>query len=127
MPKTFSILVADKNKNVRDFLKRELSAEGYLVDTARDGNQVLEIIIGQDTPDLLVLDLEIPGIESAVVFERAQTRIPPLPVIVHTFLTEESERNSGGTPEIYIEKSGNIDRLKSAITDVLKRFYPQET
>ena len=37
MKRTFTILVADKNRNVRDFLRRELSAVGYEVTVAEDG------------------------------------------------------------------------------------------
>ncbi len=125
MKKKFCILVADKNKNVRDFLRRELTSEGYEVVTAKDGFQLLQEIAGENPPDLLVLDLEIPDMHSSAVLERAQTRNPPLPVVVHTFLTEE--RESTGETELYIEKSGNIDHLKSAIAVMLGRFYPERS
>lgn len=125
MDRKFRILVADKNRNVRDFLIRELSAEGYETTSAKDATFVLEIIAGEDPPDLLILDLEIPGMDSARVFGKTQSHNPPIPVIVHTFLTEESERAAMGETEIYIEKSGNIDHLKSAVADMLKRFYPE--
>ncbi len=125
MKRIFTILVADKNKNVRDFLHRELAAEGYEVVVARDGSQILAEIDREDGLDLLVFDLEMPGADSSKIFEKAQNRRPPLPVIIHTFLTEESERDSSlDKREIYIEKSGNIDHLKAAIADVLKQFYP---
>ena len=125
MKKEFSILIADKNKNVRDFLRREFSAEGYEVASARDFSRVLEQIGGDNPPDLLILDLEIPEMDSAGIFEKTQSHNPPIPVIVHTFLTEEAERDTLSSTEIYIEKSGNIDYLKAAVADMLKRFYPE--
>jgi DNA-binding response OmpR family regulator len=126
MKKIFTILVADKNKNVRDFLRRELAAEGYAVDIAGDGDKLLAQLDREDSLDLLVLDLEMPDIDNAKIFEKTQTRQPPLPVIVHTFLTEESERDpSLNKEEIYIEKSGNIDHLKTAIADRLKNSLPR--
>jgi DNA-binding response OmpR family regulator len=125
MKKTFTILIADKNRNVRDFLRRELSAEGYEVAVAGDGGRILEEIDREDGVDLLVFDLEMPNADSSKIFEKTQNRRPPLPVVIHTFLTEESERGfSLNRGEIYIEKSGNIDHLKTAIADMLKRFYP---
>ena len=127
MKKIFTILVADRNRNVRDFLRRELSAEGYEVAVAGDGDRILAEIERENGVDLLVFDLEMPDADSSKIFERTQKRQPPLPVVIHTFLTEESERNfSLNKGEIYIEKSGNIDHLKTAIADMLKRFYPDQ-
>jgi CheY-like chemotaxis protein len=125
MKRKFCILVADKNRNVRDFLRRELTSEGYNVVTAKDGAQLLQEIAGENPPDLLVLDLEIPDVHGSAVLEKAQTRNPPLPVVVHTFLSEEREDSS--ETELYIEKSGNIDHLKSAIAVMLDRFYPERS
>lgn len=125
MKKKFTILIADRNKNVRDFLRREFSAEGYEIITAKDGTEVL-LEIGRDTPpDLIILDLEIPDADNSKILERAQTRNPPLPVVIHTFLTEETERDSQSETNVYIEKSGNVDHLKSAVADMLHRFNPE--
>ena len=120
----FTILIADKNRNVRDFLRRELSAEGYDVCVARDGLQVFEELKSNNPPDLLVLDLEIPDTDNPRILQTTQKHQPPLPVIIHTFLTEESARDIAGQTEIFIEKSGNIDHLKAAIRDMLEKFYP---
>jgi DNA-binding response OmpR family regulator len=125
MKKKFTVLIADRNKNVRDFLRREFSAEGYEIITARDGNQVLQEIARDTPPDLIILDLEIPDADNSEILEKAQTRNPPLPVIIHTFLTEETDRDNQSETEIYIEKSGNIDHLKSAVADMLQRFNPE--
>lgn len=127
MKKIFTILVADKNRHVRDFLRRELSAEGYEVAVAGDGGQILAQLESENGVDLLVFDLETPDADSSKIFEKTQNRRPPLPVVIHTFLTEESERDfSLNKGEICIEKSGNIDLLKTAIADMLRRFYPDE-
>ena len=68
MKRIFTILVADKNKNVRDFLHRELAAEGYEVVVAGDGSQILAEIDREDRLDLLVFDLEMPGADSSEDF-----------------------------------------------------------
>ncbi|MGA3114919.1 MAG: response regulator [Syntrophobacteraceae bacterium] len=128
MKKIFTILVADKNRHVRDFLRRELSAEGYEVAVAGDGGQILAQLESENGVDLLVFDLETPDADSSKIFEKTQNRRPPLPVVIHTFLTEESERDfSLNKGEIYIEKSGNIEYLKTAIADMLNRFYPERS
>ncbi len=128
MKRVFTILIADKSKNVRDFLRRELAAEGYEVVTAGDAGRMLAEIEREDRLDLLVFDLEMPNTDSSKLFEKTQNRQPPLPVVIHTFLTEESERDASlQEAATYIEKSGNINHLKAAIADMLKNFYPDRT
>ncbi len=125
MYRKFNILVADKNQIVCDVLRRELTAEGYLVSSSGDLDQILLQIEGDNSPDLLVVDFEIPGLDSAVLVEKAQKRNPPLPVIIHTFLTAESQRDEQSGTKTYIEESRNIEHLKSAVADMLKRFNPE--
>jgi CheY-like chemotaxis protein len=60
-------LIADRNRHVRDFLRRELTAEGYQVEMAADGREVLSRIEGADPPHLLILDLEIPYLDEPEV------------------------------------------------------------
>jgi CheY-like chemotaxis protein len=124
MKKVYTIAIAEKNRSVRDFLLHELSSGGYNVTVVESGAQICAEIGGEHPPDLLIMDLEIPDADSAEIFEKTQRRTPPLPVIVHTFLTEESERDNLDKENIYLEKSRNIDYLKAAIVDMLKRFYP---
>jgi len=125
MKKRFKILITDKNRKVRDFLQRELSAEGYEIRIAENDSSILAEIDREDGVDLLVFDLEIPNIDSSMIFEKTQKRLPPLPVVIHTFLTEEAERNwDSKNSGIYIEKSGNVEHLKAAIADALEKFYP---
>lgn len=120
----FIILIADRNRYVREFLRRELAAEGYDVRTARDGREVMTVIDGDVPPDLLILDLEIPYVNGLTIIESLLGRVPPLPVVVHTFLTEDEGRLSASEGAAFVEKSGNINLLKAAVSDMLRRFYP---
>src|SRR4030043_86469 len=86
--KSCKILIADRNRHVRDFLRRELSAEGYRVEVARDGREGLGRINGEDPPHPLILALEIPSLDDRGVGFRLKERQPALPVVIHTFLPE---------------------------------------
>jgi DNA-binding NtrC family response regulator len=119
------ILIADRNRNVRDFLRRELSAEGYLVEVARDGREVLERINGDDPPHLLILDLEIPYLEEAEVWDRLKERQPPLPVVIHSFLPEYPTNLTLPIAAAFLEKKGDTDRLKAVVAEVIEKHYPQ--
>lgn len=119
------ILVADRNRHIRDLLQRELGAEGYEVRIARDGREVMAILDGNSPPNLLVLDLEIPFMNAGLVMEKLRKRAAPIPVIIHTFLTEDSTYGlHTGQEFAVVEKTGDTDRLRTAIDEMACRFYP---
>jgi CheY-like chemotaxis protein len=121
----FVILVADRNRHVREFLQRELVAEGYRIQMARDGREVFTMIEGGSPPDLLILDLEIPYPGGIVILEELQQRFPYLPIVIHSFLSEcANNLNADGWATV-IEKSGNTDCLKMAVLDMLRKCYPE--
>jgi CheY-like chemotaxis protein len=118
------ILIADRNRHVRDFLQRELSVEGYQVEAARDGREVLERIDGEDPPHLLILDLEIPYLDEPEVWARLKDRQPPLPVVIHTFLPEYPTNLTLPIAAAFLEKKGDTDLLKAMVAEVIEKHYP---
>ena len=88
MKEGFTILIADRNPHVRDFLRREMVSEGYRVRLARNGQEVLKSVLDDEPPDLLILDLDLPDVSDMTLLQRVQERIPTLPIVIHTFFTE---------------------------------------
>ncbi len=119
------ILIADRNRNVRDLLRRELTAEGYVVEVARDAREVLGRINGEDPPQLLILDLEIPFLDEPEVWARLQDRQPPLPVVIHTFLPEYPTNLTLPITAAFLEKKGDTDQLKAVVAEVIGKHYPE--
>lgn len=111
------ILIADRNRHVREFLCRELTAEGYQAEAARDGREVLEIINGQNPPVLLILDLELPFLMEMKVLETLQERLPALPVVIHHFHAESEQP----LPEAaaFLEKREDTHLLKEVVAELL--------
>jgi two-component system, OmpR family, alkaline phosphatase synthesis response regulator PhoP len=81
------ILIADDDPITLDALKECLSSEGYETLVAQDGAVALELYIGKK-PDLLCLDIMMPGIDGYDVCRRIRTLDPAVPVI---FLSAKSE------------------------------------
>jgi CheY-like chemotaxis protein len=125
MNRPFRILIADRNRHVREFLRREFREAGYRAHVARDCREVLMMLDVSDPPDLLILDLEMPSGDSLQVLERLQARVPPLPVVIHAFLSEHVNQPALRHAAALVEKRGDTDRLKSAVVEVLKRHYPE--
>jgi CheY-like chemotaxis protein len=122
--KSGKILIADRNRHVRDFLRRELSAEGYQVEVARDGREVLDRLNGEAPPHLLILDLEIPYLEEPEVWARLKDRQPPLPVVIHTLLPEYPTNLTLPIAAVFLEKKGDTDQLKAMVAEVIEKHYP---
>ena len=127
MPAGFTILIADRNPHVCNFLQRELTAEGYHVEVTKDGRDVLRRIRGEKLPDLLILDLEIPYVGGLVILEGLRDHHPELPVVIHTFPTEDASHAVVQSAAAFVEKKGNTNRLKATVRETLKRFYPQRS
>jgi CheY-like chemotaxis protein len=119
------ILIADRNRHVRDFLRRELTAEGYLVEVARDGREVLSRINGDDPPHLLILDLEIPYLDEPEVWDRLKNRQPPLPLVIHTLLPQYPTNLTLPLAAAVLEKRGDTDLLKVVVAEVIGKYYPK--
>ncbi|NVM20202.1 MAG: response regulator [Desulfobacterales bacterium] len=126
MTDTFNILIADRNPHVREFLRRELAGEGYRVQVARNGREVVMMTNADDPPDLLILDLDIPHVSGLAILEQLQDSKPPVPVVVHTLLAEYANHPTVQKAAAFVEKKGNnIDAFKQVVSDVLLKWYPQ--
>ncbi len=122
---SFTILIADRNPRVRDFLRRELISEGYQTKIAKDGREVVEMTQGDDSCELLILDLDMPHMSGLGVLETIQRLRPSLPVIIHTFATEYEKHPAVQRAAGFWEKRGNnIDGFKAMVLQVLKKSYP---
>ncbi len=120
------ILISDSNRHVREFLRRELGAEGYEVEVARDGRELLALICGAEPPHLVLLDLEIPYLDELEIWSRLNDRQPPLPVVIHTFLPEYPTHLAVPQAAAFLEKKGDTDELKAVVAEVLDKYYPRQ-
>ncbi|HVV23783.1 MAG TPA: response regulator transcription factor [Pseudonocardiaceae bacterium] len=115
------VLVVDDDINVRDVLRRYLENAGYrvaLADTGEDALRLAETV----EPDLVVLDLMLPGIDGFEVCRRLRQR-GPVPVVMLTARGEEDDRIAGlqlGADD-YVAKPFSPRELVLRVTSVLRR------
>jgi DNA-binding NtrC family response regulator len=120
--KEFKILIADRNQHVREFLKRELMAEGYRVGLAKNVQEVLKKVYHSENLDLLILDPDLPGAEILSLFKKLQDRIPVLPVVVHTYLKDYTNYTDILSDVAFVEKSGSsVESLKKMVCKILQK------
>lgn len=121
MSEPIRILVADRNRHVRELLRRELAAEGYLVQVAKDGQEVELALNGREPPHLLILDLEIPYLEEVEALPQLRGRPAQLPVIIHSFPPDAPDGPQALPVAAFLEKKEDTDRLKELVAQVLGR------
>lgn len=75
------ILVANDEDDIARIVADRLEFLGYAVRRARDGHECLELV-AERVPDLLLLDVRMPGLDGVQVLERVRVTHPALPVIM---------------------------------------------
>jgi DNA-binding response OmpR family regulator len=116
------VLVVDDDPTVSDVVRRYLEQDGCEVRLAADGADGLAAIAAQ-CPDLVVLDLMMPGIDGLEVCRRVRRQLPGLPIIMLTALGEEADRVLGlevGADD-YVTKPFSPRELVLRIRSVLRR------
>lgn len=108
------ILIADDDALVRGSLVAVLESEGYLVDEARDGREAVSRAIAR-LPDLVLLDLNMPGWDGWTAFSQLDRVTPLLPVIVITARPNQYPKAVQLGVDAFMEKPLNIPILVRAI------------
>jgi DNA-binding response OmpR family regulator len=115
------VLVVEDDPAVSDVVTRYLVREGYAVESVRDGRTALERAT-TSPPDLMILDLMLPGLDGLEVFRRVRA-VAPVAVIMLTARGEEEDRVAGlelGADD-YLAKPFSPRELMARIRSVLRR------
>jgi two-component system, NtrC family, response regulator AtoC len=76
------VLVVDDAEGVRGFVANLLELEGYRVDTAEDGRSAVALLEGGAAPDLILLDVMMPGIDGIETLRRIRAFDAQVPVVM---------------------------------------------
>jgi two-component system cell cycle sensor histidine kinase/response regulator CckA len=114
-----TVLVVDDDSAVRRALARSLSRIGYTVLEAADGESAIKIATAQTTPiDLLLTDVEMPGMHGTRLAEQLRAVLPRLPVL---FMSGYSDVNdpfqpSPSSPQYrFVAKPFTSEELTAAV------------
>ncbi len=121
------ILVIDDDVELCGLLREFLQREGFQVDVAHDGKAGLEKV-GKDAPDLIVLDVMLPGMDGFEILRRLRQQ-GRIPVLMLTARGEDVDRIVGlelGADD-YLAKPFNPRELAARIRAILRRMEPRPT
>lgn len=119
----YKILIADDEAEIRNLLKLYLENDGFMVIEAGDGLKALESV-RNDKPDLLLLDIMMPGIDGLSVMQQLRKE-SNIPIMIISAKTADAERILGlnlGADD-YITKPFNPLEVSARVKSNLRRFY----
>ncbi len=121
------VLVVEDDTDIADVLRRSLRNEGYEVRTSADGIEALDVAVGF-VPDLVVLDLGLPGLDGVEVCRRLRTE-GDVPILMLTARAETEDRVAGldSGADDYLVKPFERKELLARIRALLRRRPPRGT
>jgi two-component system, OmpR family, KDP operon response regulator KdpE len=122
-----AVLVVDDEPAIRRFLRTSLTAQGYRVSETEDGEAALAAI-ERSPPDVLVLDLGLPGIDGFEIIRRLRAGRSTLPIVVLSSRGDETGKVKAldlGADD-YLTKPFGIEELLARLRAALRHRLQQQ-
>ncbi len=115
-----TILIVEDDEHQQLLFREELTEEGYDVVVASSGQEALEVV-DRVEPDLVVLDIAMPGMDGIEALGRLLSKNNQLPVILHTAYATYKDNFMTWSADAYVVKSQDLGELKAEIARVLAK------
>jgi len=112
------IMVIDDEPHICDLIQTELEDDGYAVVTVTDSQKALEMI-RQEKPDLISLDIRMPGMDGLEVLSKIREIDMQIPIVVLTAYSSYRQDFSVWGADAYIVKSMDLSEYKRKIAEIL--------
>lgn len=116
------LLLADDDRAIRESLERALELEGYFVTSVADGVEALSAI-RRETPDLIILDVMMPGVDGLGVCRVVRADGVRVPILMLTARVELDARVAGldAGADDYLAKPFELEELLARLRALLRR------
>lgn len=112
------ILVVDDEEHICELYKGELEDEGYEVTVAHSGKEALAVV-DSNPPDLIVLDIRMPGMDGIETLEKLIGSDRGIPIILNTAYSHYQDDFTTWGADSYVVKSSDTTKLKAEIKRLL--------
>jgi DNA-binding response OmpR family regulator len=112
------IMVVDDEENIRFLYKEELEEEGFTVDLAKNGEEALDKL-PTSQPDLITLDIKMPGMGGIEVLKQIREKDKDLPIILCSAYSDYKQDFATWASDAYVVKCADLTELKSTIRRLL--------
>ena len=114
------ILVVDDEEGIRLLYREELEDEGYKIIDASSGEDCLKCL-EEELPDLVLLDIKMPGMDGVEVLRSIKEKKKDMPVILSTAYPHYKHEFGTWACDAYVVKSSDLTELKEIIKEVLAK------
>lgn len=112
------VLVIEDEKSLRLLYQQDLQREGYEVLSAADAREGIELA-EREQPDLVVLDIRMPGMDGLEAMGRLLDRRPRMPVILNSAYSSYKDNFMSWAADAYVVKSSDTAELLARVREVL--------
>ncbi len=120
------ILVVEDEKSLRLLYRQDLEQDGHMVvtaGTAAEGLRALEF----ESPDLVVLDIRMPGVDGLDCMGRMLDRKPRIPIVLNTAYSSYKDNFLSWAADAYVIKSSDTGELRAKIRELLEARHQVNT
>ena len=121
MPK---VLIVDDETNLRRLYRESLEGDGYEVITAQSAEDCLQKL-DHESPDLVVLDVRMPGMDGLEALGKILERYPQMPVVLNSAFSSYRDNFLSWTADAYLVKSSDVGPLRRTVRKLLDRSRPR--
>ena len=120
------ILLVEDDANQAVLYRQELEADGYEIVLATNGREAVEMA-KKTTPDLVVMDISMPGVDGIEAMGRILSEHNKLPVILNTAYAAYKDNFLSWSADAYIIKTSDLNELKATIKKLLEKSKSEST
>ena len=112
------IMIVDDEENIRFLYKEELEEDGFTVELAKNGQEALDKL-SNFKPDLITLDIKMPGMDGIETLKRIRESERHLPIIMCSAYGEYRQDLTTWASDAYVVKCADLTELKLTIRKLL--------
>ena len=117
-----TLLIIEDDNNLRRLYTQEFTEEGYRTLGAANSQEALALL-GKHTPDIIILDLVMPGMDGIETLERFVEQAPHIPVVINTAYPVYQNNYLTWSADAYVVKSSDLTELKNTLKTVLTAHH----